>query len=122
MIEDLTVKVYSKDAIVMRVPKAQVKVPGLKANETLKAPSLCIVNDSLVAVATEWLEDEGVYLIDWDDRKIFAYNKVDASNNPEKVGTPIYLKDNAITAEKGTNLLLGYFLGMKGDAVLFKLI
>lgn len=119
--KDYSVGVYSKDAIIMRVPKDQVKIVGLKKDEPLKVQSLCIVNDALVGVATDFLEDENVYVVDVDDRKIFTYQEVDTAGKPEKLGCQLYLKDDAITTAK-TNLPLGYFLGMKGDAVLFKLI
>jgi len=122
MSKDLKVGVYSKDAIFMRVPKDQIKIVGLNAGEKLKHPSLCLINNELVGVAMDYYEDEGCYLVDWDDRKIFAYNEVDSSHKPDKVGCQLYLKDDVITTEKGSNKPLGYFLGMKGNSVLFKLI
>ncbi len=120
--EDLTVGVYAKDAIFLRVPKTQIKIVGEGPTQKAKLPALCLVNDSLLGVATEWVEDEGVYIVDWDDRKIFTYNNVDAGHKPEKVGCQLYLKNDEITTEKGSNKPLGYFLGMKGDTVLFKLL
>ena len=119
--KDYTVGVYSKDAIIMRVPKDQIKIVGLKKDEPFKRQTLCSVNDSMVGVVTDFLEDENVYLVDMDDRKIFTYQEVDTAGKPEKLGCQLYLKDDAITTAK-TNLPLGYFLGMKGDTILFKLL
>ena len=123
MRKDLTVGVYSRDAVVMRVPKDQIKIAGLKKDDAFpNKPRLCIINEEMVGVVSEYLEDESVFIVDVDERKIFAYNVVDTTNKPVKVGCHLYLKDDTITTEKANNTPLGYFMGMKGDTVLFKLV
>jgi len=119
--KDYTVGVYSISAITMRVPKDQIKIVGLKKDEPLKHPTLCIINDTIAGVVTEFLQEEDVYLVDVDNRKLFTYKEVDSAGKPEKVGCLLYLKDDAITTAK-QGVLLGNFFGMKGDTVLFKLL
>ena len=122
--KNYTLGIYSKDNTTLRVPKDELKILGAEENKAIEFPALAVTSTDSptkeVGVVIDWLEDENVFLVDFDKRKIFAYDLIDQAHKPEKIGVTLYI--NPATFEATTEkkaIMLGVFAGMKGDSVLF---
>jgi len=119
-----SVFVYKNDAMI-RVPKDQVHFA--KENITAKElPCICGVGKKehpLICVAMEYFEDEGEYLIDFSPNKIFYTTLFSEADLPSEIGEPVSLdlKGQIVKAKAG-NGVVGFYLGKKGNAVLFRLL
>ena len=120
--KNYTLGIYAKNSTTMRVPKDQLKILGAEKDKAIELPALAILPSKAVCVVMDWLEDENVFLVDCDKRKIFTYNLVDQAHKPEKVGDILYINPTTfeVTTEK-KEIMLGPFVGIKGDSVLFHL-
>lgn len=120
-----SVFVYKNDAMI-RVPKDQVHFA--KENITAKElPCICGVGNNqhpLICVAMEYFEDEGEYLIDFSPNKIFSTTCFNEEHLPSEIGGLVALtaKGEVVKAGAGAGATMGFYLGKKGNAVLFRLL
>ena len=118
MKEKSVIALFSMGAIMIRIPKEQVKFPF----ET-ELPSLCFFNDEkTIGIADEFDSQTNEYCIDVNKDKVFSYTRFDDSDIPDKVGAELYITaDGKLTKTKGSNKKVGMFLAKKHNAILFKL-
>lgn len=122
-----SVFVYKNDAMI-RVPKEQVQFTIDKENITAKdLPCICSVGNnqhSLICVAMEYFEDEEEYLVDFSPNKIFSTTLFIEEHLPSEIGAPVALtaKGEVVKAGAGAGITFGFYLGKKGNAVLFRLL
>ena len=120
-----SVFVYKNDAMI-RVPKDQVHFA--KKDITAKElPCICGVGRQqlpLICVAMEYFEDEGEYLVDFSPNKIFSTTLFDEAKLPTEIGEPVALtaKGEVVKTGVGGEHIIGFYLGKKGNAVLFRLL
>ena len=120
-----TLGIYAKDNTTMRASKDQLRIFGAttpEENKAIELPALAILPNKTVGVVIDWLEDENVFLVDFDTRKTFTYNLIDQAHKPERLGDLLYLDPATLefTTEK-KEVVVGIFTGMKGDVILFHL-
>ena len=118
MKEKSVIALFSMGAIMIRVPKEQVKFPF----ET-ELPCLCLFNEEkMIGIADEFDSQTNEYCIDVNKDKVFSYTRFDDSDIPDKVGAELYITaDGKLTKTKGSNKKVGMFLAKKHNAILFKL-
>lgn len=111
--------VYKNDCM-FRVPKDDVQFTDAK-----DLPCICTIgtNKNATAVAMEYFEDEGEYLLDMNTNKTFSSTLFDEASLPSKIGESIAINQHGqITKVSTAKEAIGIYLGKKGNAVLFKLI
>ncbi len=120
--------VYKKNIEVIRIPMDQVlllaeDVDLQKVKEGKGFPLLCcFADDKKVGVATEFIKDEGIFLVDISLSKIFSCKSFKREELPNKIGMPIYVTSKGVlTGKKESNFEVGLYKGLENGVVLFML-